>query len=586
MAFRTSARERTWFRRGVLAAAMCASEAAWAQAPKPVEPLSRPAVEELRQRERERALRTEQERPVDRRKPLDVPPPTGRLPADEIPCVYVDRIVLGGDRAEDFQWLLSSAAGDDGDDSPVGRCLGTAGVDIVVSRLQRAVVARGWFTTRVLVSPQDISDGDLVLTVVPGRITAIRLAKDASPHAPLWNAIPARPGDLLNLRDVEQGLENLQRVPGVEAGIESEASTAPGAGPGDSDLVVNYKQLRHLRAALSLDDSGTKATGRYQTGATLSGDNLLGLNDLFYVNANHSVDADQLFGNKARGTESQVLHYSVPYGYWLLGATASNSRYHQTVVGYSENFIYAGKSNNAEVKLSRLVYRDQRRKTTLGLRGFRSESRSFIEDFEIDVQHRVVGGWEIGLNHREFIGPATLDANLAYKRGTGAFGAIRAPEEEFGEGTSRMRVITADLALSLPFSLGQQKLRYGGLWRAQWNRTPLTPLDQFGIGGRYTVRGFDGESSLLGDRGWLVRNDIGWTLGDSGAELYAGVDYGEVGGPSAQLSPGGHLAGGVIGLRGAFNGLNYDVFVGTPISKPEGFRSARVTAGFNLNYSF
>jgi hemolysin activation/secretion protein len=36
----------------------------------------------------------------------------------------------------------------------------------------------------------------------------------------------------------------------------------------------------------------------------------------------------------------------------------------------------------------------------------------------------------------------------------------------------------------------------------------------------------------------------------------------------------------------AWKGLNYDLFVGAPIHKPEGFRTAGTTAGFNLNYSF
>jgi hemolysin activation/secretion protein len=39
-------------------------------------------------------------------------------------------------------------------------------------------------------------------------------------------------------------------------------------------------------------------------------------------------------------------------------------------------------------------------------------------------------------------------------------------------------------------------------------------------------------------------------------------------------------------VRGAWQGLNYDVFVGAPISKPEGYRTAGVTTGFNLNFSF
>ena len=46
------------------------------------------------------------------------------------------------------------------------------------------------------------------------------------------------------------------------------------------------------------------------------------------------------------------------------------------------------------------------------------------------------------------------------------------------------------------------------------------------------------------------------------------------------------LAGAVIGLRGQWSKLSYDFFVGAPIRKPEGYRTAKVTLGFNLNASF
>jgi len=549
----------------------------------------RPFVEELRQREREDALRAQQERSVDSRLEAQPPAQTHRLPGNEAPCFRIDRLALAGPQAEDFQWALGSAAGPQGDDTPIGRCLGGEGVNLVLGRVQQAIIARGYVTTRVLAGAQDLTGGVLTLTLVPGRIAAIRF-DDATAATSLRTAIPARPGDLLNLRDIEQGLENLKRAPTAEADIQIEPSKAPDARPGDSDLVVKYTQPRRVRATLSLDDSGTEVTGRHQAGATVSVDNPLGLNDLFYVSANHSIDGSHLLANPQRGTEGQVLHYSLPYGNWLLGLTASSNRHRQTVAGFNEDYVYAGKSNNAEAKLSRLIYRDRQRKTTMSLRGFRRESRNFTEDTEIGVQHRVVGGWELGLNHREFIGEATLDGNLAYRRGTGAFGAIRAPEEPFDEGSSRMRIVTADLGLNLPFKLGEQTLRYSGLWRGQWNLNTLTPQDRFAIGGRYTVRGFDGEASLAGDRGWLVRNDIGWGIpasaGPSGAELYVGIDYGEVAGKFTEQLAGRHLAGGVIGLRGALRGLNYDLFVGAPISKPDGFETARVTVGFSLNYSF
>ncbi|QGW85149.1 ShlB/FhaC/HecB family hemolysin secretion/activation protein [Variovorax paradoxus] len=561
-----------------------------------------PFVEQQRQQERERALREQNERTIDQRPQAAPPAPVARIPESEAPCFRIDRVLLVGEQAELFQWAVSDLSGPEGNDSPLGRCLGTAGVNVVLARAQQAAIARGFVTTRVLAAPQDLSTGTLTLSLVPGRIAAIRLTPDSSSTllgsgALLGSAIPARPGALLNLRDIEQGLENLKRAPTAEADIQIEPSTAPNARPGDSDLVVKYVQAKKWRVALSLDDSGTKATGRYQAGATVSVDNPFGLNDLFYLSANHSINSHFL-SEPSYGTEGQTVHYSLPYGYWMLGFTASNSQYHQSVAGLNQDYVYAGKTNNAEVKLSRLLYRDQSRKTTLALKGFRRESRNFVDDTEVDVQHRVVGGWELGLNHKEFIGEATLEGTLALKHGTGGFGARTSPQEIYHrnhpdeplEGTSRMKLYTAEVSLNAPFKLGAQKLRYSGLIRAQWNRTPLMPQDRFAIGGRYTVRGFDGETSLMGERGWLIRNDIGWAIptgsGQSGAELYVGADYGHVGGRSTVDGLGRSLAGAVIGVRGQWSKLSYDFFMGAPIRKPEGYRTARTTFGFNLNASF
>ena len=575
-------------KRNLLVAAM-ATCPLWALAQQtPTTP--QPFVEQQRQQERERALREQNERTVDQRLQAAPPAPVARIPESEAPCFRIDRVLLVGEQSEAFQWAVSDLSGPEGNDSPLGRCLGTAGVNVVLARAQQAAIARGFVTTRVLAAPQDLSTGTLTLSLVPGRIAAIRLTPDSSStllgsSALLATAIPARVGDLLNLRDIEQGLENLKRAPTAEADIQIEPSTAPDARPGDSDLVVKYVQAKKWRVTLSLDDSGTQATGRYQAGASLSLDNPFGLNDLFYVSANHSIN-NHFLSEPSYGTEGQTVHYSLPFGYWMLGLTASNSQYHQRVAGLNQDYVYAGKTNNAEVKLSRLIYRDQHRKTTLALKGFRRESRNFVDDTEVEVQHRVVGGWELGLNHKEFIGDATLEGTLAYKHGTGGFGAIAAPEEQFGEGTSRLRLYTADVSLNAPFKLGEQKLRYSGLVRAQWNRTPLMSQDRFAIGGRYTVRGFDGETSLMGERGWLIRNDVGWAMGQSGAELYVGADYGHVGGRSTADLLGRSLAGAVIGVRGPWSKLSYDFFVGAPLRKPEGYRTAKTTFGFNLNASF
>ncbi|MEI2261056.1 ShlB/FhaC/HecB family hemolysin secretion/activation protein [Stenotrophomonas indicatrix] len=544
------------------------------------------AQELLRQQERERVLREQQESRPDVRLENSQGEQGERLPTQEQPCVLIDRIVLDGEGAKDFQWAL--AAADPREDPASGRCLGTEGINVVMKRVQNAIIARGYVTTRVLSAPQDLNTGTLTLSVVPGRFREAVFTEADGRHPAIANALPIRSGGLLNLRDIEQGLENLQRVPTVTADIKIAPADGEGAAPGQSDLNIDWKQRSPVRASLTLDDAGSQGTGKLQANATLSLDNPLGLNELFYVSAGRGV-----FNGKGKDTNSWTAHYDVPYGYWLFGATASAYDYSQTVVGAYESYDYSGRSGNAEARVDRLLLRNAKTKLGIYGRGWQRTSKNYIDDTEIEVQRRRTSGWELGLTHKQFIGAATLDATLAYRRGTGAFHALRSPEEMAQawdptlplEGTSRMKVITADAQFSVPFQLGKQRLRYTAAWRAQWNRTPLSPQDRFAIGGRYTVRGFDGESSLSGERGWSLRNDLSLGIG-GGQEFYVAADYGRIGGPSAQWQSGRDLAGMALGLRGGWQQLSWDGFVGSALHKPSNFPTDYTTFGFSLAWRY
>lgn len=542
-----------------------------------------PTQNQRRQSERDRAAQEKQESRVDIQSPQNARVDQSRVPAAETPCFHIAQINLRGDAAERFKWVLNRVNGAQNDDTPFGKCLGAEGINVVLKRAQDALIEEGFITSRLLAEPQDLKTGVLNLTVVPGRIRTVRFAYDTSMRATARNAVPILPGDILNLRDIEQGLENFKRVPTAEADIKIEPANGADTPPGYSDLVITWRQGNPFRVSVSTDDSGSKGTGKYQGSLTLSYDNLFTLNDLFYITLNRDLGGAD---NGPRGTKARTVHYSIPFGYWALSTTASNSRYFQTVFGASQDYIYSGTSSNTDIKLSRVVYRDANRKTIFAVRAFQRKSNNFIDDTEVQVQQRAVGGWEANVNHREFFGAAVIDANLAYKRGTGAFGSIPAPEEAFGEGTSRFVLITADVNVSAPFTISGQKLRYSSAWRIQNNRTPLTPQDRFAIGSRFSVRGFDGEGSLSAERGWTVRNEVAIPVGQSGQDLYTGLDFGHVSGPSSDKLVGKSLAGAVVGARGSLRGVQYEIFVATPVRKPAGFRTAGKSAGFNLNYNF
>lgn len=524
--------------------------------------------EQIRQQERERALEQQNATGSDVRlsQPVAALPD---YPIDEKPCFVIEQIALQGDAAAQFQWALAAV------NDAKGRCLGAQGMLLVINRIQNAILQKGYVTSRVVAQEQDLTTGKLTVTLIPGYIDDIRFAHQASWRARLWNALPTHQGDILNLRDIEQGIENFKRVPSVDADIQ----IAPGEQEGSSDLLVSWKEGRPLRASLGLDDSGSKSTGKYIGSATLSLDAPLAQNDLFYVNMSRDMLQKGAFG-----TQSRTANYSIPFGYWQLAANYNDHDYHQNIANVNETLTYSGKSENIQVTLSRILFRSQSHKTTLNLRGYRRQSNNFVNDIEMTSQRRRTAGWELGLNQRSYFKRATVDASLNWRHGTGAFGALPAPEEAYYGGTSRPNMLTSDLNIDLPFTLGNQRWRYNPSLRGQWSATPLTPQDRLAIGGRYTVRGFDGEQSLSGEKGLLWRNELAWNVAGSGHEAYLALDYGRVTGPGTRYLVGKQLTGSALGVRGTLlRRLSYEFFVGVPVAKPRHFHASGHTTGFSLN---
>jgi hemolysin activation/secretion protein len=124
----------------------------------------------------------------------------------------------------------------------------------------------------------------------------------------------------------------------------------------------------------------------------------------------------------------------------------------------------------------------------------------------------------------------------------------------------------------------------------QYTGNRLYYVDDLAIGSRYTVRGFDGEQMLAAERGFYWRNELQAPIGKTGQSFYAGVDYGRVFGPNTVVLAGTQLVGAVIGIRGGvpskIAGFSYDVFAGTPLYKPAGFDTSRVTVGFQMMAQF
>lgn len=506
---------------------------------------------------------------------------------DEQPCFLIDRVRIEGTLVPEF--LRASLSGPEGEDPPFGRCLGGQGITVLIQRVQQALVARGFLTSHARVPEQDLQGGELVIQINEGRLARIR---STSETVTLPRGVWAlRDSEVLNLRDIEQSSENLQRLPSLHSKIQIE----PGTEPGTSDLVVDLQARRPLRLGLSVDDAGVRSTGKLQGNATLNWDNPLGLGDLFYLSQGQSL-GDKEAG--PRGSHHQIGHYSLPWGYWLFGLTLSNNRYRQTVYGPYESYLYSGTAAQKEVSVARVIGRDASSKTTGSLKGFVRQSNNFIADLEVQVQRRRTAGWEAGLSHLHHVRLGTFNAQLAWRQGTAAGGALPAPEQALGQGTARMRLVTALLHWAMPLELGDQDFQYSTQVQSQWAQTRLTPQDRFCLGNRATVRGFDGQQTLCGNHGQLWRQELSTQVSQwfksapslvSGLQGYVALDAGQA---QASDSDGRYrLAGLAVGLRGQRTkqlgcALQWELFVGKPLAHPDSFTTARRTAGLSLRADF
>ena len=490
----------------------------------------------------------------------------------ETTCFELTQLRLVGEHHDAFGFVQRYL------DRYAGRCVGHEGISLIVRRAGDLILDRGYVTTRIGLGQQDLYGGVLTLTLVPGVVHAIREADDTPSGDWAW-ALPIHPGDLLNLRDIEQGLEQMKRVPSQDVTID----VAPTDRPGESDLVITVKRGKPWRVVATLDDSGAAATGLYQAGLNLGIDNPLKANDMLSLGVTHDV-----FNGDGRGTQGYNVNYSVPRGNWLFTAGVYGYRYHQTVEGSAQTFLSSGTSQSIDLGAQRLLHRDHHSKTTAEVRLGKRWAHSYIEDVELDSQRRHMSTIEAAIAHRRYLGSAQLDLRLAERFGIPLFGGQRDPADRAADDpTFRYRLTTLDASLNLPFMMAGTPAQWTSELHAQYSRNRLYGSEYIGLGGRYTVRGFDGDQTLAAERGWYWRNTITQPIGSWPLMWYAGIDTGRVSGPGTAYAPGNTtLAGGFFGLRGSYRQLSWDVFAGKAIHGGKSLENTRPATGFQLVYAF
>ena len=447
---------------------------------------------------------------------------------------------------------------------------------------QRKLLDKGYVTSQVYIPEQNLNAGTLQFMVMPGRVEDIRYSA-SSAHGPWRTAFSVRPGDILNIRDVEQGLEQMKRVSSQSVTMK----LLPGTAVGTSIIELSIKQDKPVHGSISFDNSGLESTGVYQGSFTTSFDQVFRANDTFTM----SLSGDLSGSGSIKGTRAASLNYVIPHGKDTFSLSFSKSRYHQTIQSNPYDFTYSGKSTTMKAKWNHVWSRTQREKRAFDISISTRHNHRFINDMEMPVQALRTTSMEFGVSNRKYIGNATLYSRLGFQWGIGALGAQ--PEHKasvaMGGPTSRYHMWLVDVDYRKPFIMGHRPASFTSSFHGQWVQggKRVYSVDTINIGNRYSIYGFDGEYTLMGDSGWYVRNEVSSVIPRLNTEVYLGLDVGAVYGKSTEALVGKTIAGTALGVRGNYaSGLLFDAFVSTPLYKPQGYHTKKFYSGFTVGYRF
>jgi hemolysin activation/secretion protein len=462
---------------------------------------------------------------------------------------------------------LSSSVREQIDKQFAAHCLGVTEIEQILGEITKDYVVRGYVTTRAYLPAQDLSKGKLEITVVEGTVEKLRIDDKGSRSFAPGNTIPAKPGDVLNLRDLEQGIDQINRLASNKATLDIQ----PGSQPGGSEVVIRNEPEPFYHWLFSLDNQGSVSTGKNQAGVSLSTDSLLGLSEFMLFTHREAIPGEKL--NTWSASDSFLL--SVPYGYNTFSYNGSISRYVSTILAPSGlELIASGDSTSNALTWDRVVYRDASTRANVSGMYTNKETRSYLEDQLLGVSSRKLTILDLDGNVTTGLGAGILGLNVGWAEGLSSAGALRDMDNlPFEAPRAQFKKLKFGASYNLPFQWLGHEWTLNSSLTGQSARTTLYGSEQIAIGGIYSVRGFV-HSTLAGDSGYYLRNDLSMRQMVSLAgmqlptRLYVAVDMGAVRNRVPEV-PQGSLVGAALGASFSWKGATWDIFGSCPVARPD-----------------
>lgn len=469
------------------------------------------------------------------------------LPGSADPAqVVLRRIEFQGNRALGDAELQAIAA------PFLNRPLRRLDLEELRQQITRAYIARGYVNSGALLPEQSLDGGTLRITLIEGTVSELRFTGLGRLSPAYLHHRLVAPGQTLALPELQQRFGALLDDPLIE---RLNARLQPGATLGESVLELDVTRTRPYQLTLFAHNQGAPAVGSAVGGAELRLFNLTTWGDQLSAVLGYTRSGDQ-----------HDVAWTIPLAARQATLQLRSARSRSSIVEEPlASLGIASHVDTQEVTFALPLLDRPGRRIALGLTWGDRISRTTLGGFPFSF---VAGEPEGRLRVRawRFFQEATLrqERHVLALRSTFVFGRNNvhidpnAPVPGTPDKTYQLWLGQAQAAFALGDAGHQLVLRA----TVQHTADRLVPLEQMGLGGRHTVRGYR-ENTVVRDRGWTLGAEGQVPLlGAEGSTrrlwLVPFVDAGQaryVGGATQGLASAG------LGLRGQFDSLEAEIFV-------------------------
>lgn len=392
-------------------------------------------------------------------------------------------------------------------------------INQLIAEITNWYIDQGYITTRAYTTPQNIQDGELLISVVEGRIEGFTVNQKPLPWT--WKTILIqRPGDILNLRKLEQSIQHLNRLRSVNATI----SIQPGSTSGTSVVAFLAREGNPYATSLSYDTYTDTRLDMYPASARF----IIEQATPFWE-AN-TISLSQANAGGGQNSHSMGIYTQVPFKSYLLSGSFNQFEYTQYLNNGFVQTVLSGRSKSASIELERLFARTQSGHMSCFIGFNASAKRNTVDTVETPASSYRLGDLSVGIRHFIRKGRAVFSSTTKLTHGDHRYSRLAFQSSNPDQPQTGYSSAHYNANFNSPFPIFGLPLTLNSSINAQWAQKVLHSERHMVLASHYSVRGLRDPSytppesttpnpdegppqtQATGERGLIIRNEISLNL--------------------------------------------------------------------------